>query len=208
MKYAVFSDKYILNRYLRLLNLLISHNRKVFLSIKTTLRSKLVLTNKKTLLRFSKKLFKPNTISNIINSYLVLSYCLLKRYFFEYSPWSSIFNLRTAFFFIYHFLTLYRGIFTIKMIFDWFPIKNWDRASPLKRFVRRVTLGWTKQFENVFPSMVAWVIVINIIPIALSLIETFYITNDFASFPMSYQFEELLEFVVESNLLPSKHKII
>ena len=94
------------------------------------------------------------------------------------------------------------------MILDWFPVKNWDRASPLKRFLRRVTIDWTKQFEKYFPSIFAWLIVINIIPIFLSLIETFYVSNDFNTFPTSYNFEELLEFVLESNLLTLKQKFI
>ena len=86
------------------------------------------------------------------------------------------------------------------MILDWFPVKNWDRASPLKRFLRRMTIDWTRQFEKYFPSIVAWLIVINIVPIFLSLIETFFVANDFKHFPISYNFDEVLEFMTESNL--------
>ena len=93
------------------------------------------------------------------------------------------------------------------MILDWFPIKNWDRASPLKRFLRRVTIGWTRQFEKYFPSIFAWLIVINIIPTFLYLIERFYITNDFSCFPTSYNFDDMLEFLIESNLNSTPKKI-
>jgi hypothetical protein len=87
------------------------------------------------------------------------------------------------------------------MILDWFPIKNWDRASPLKRFLRRVTIDWTKQFEKYFPSFFAWIIVINIIPILLAVIESFYVANDLACFPISYKIDDLLEFIIESKSL-------
>jgi hypothetical protein len=86
------------------------------------------------------------------------------------------------------------------MILDWFPVKNWDRSSPLKRFLRRVTIDWTKQFEKYFPSIFAWLIVINIIPIILSLIETSFVLRDLRSFPTSYNFDELITFVHETNL--------
>jgi len=113
----------------------------------------------------------------------------------------SLFSVKNVAFFIYHFLVLYQAIFLLKMILDWFPVKNWDTASPFKRFLRRVTIDWTKQFEQYLPSFFAWIIVINIAPILLSITESFYVANDFAAFRISYQLDELLEYVLELNSL-------
>lgn len=204
----IFSDRYVLNNYLRLIRLLLKSNKNKLLSIKTTINIK--LANKKSTFRFYKRLIKVKFFNNLIISYLVRLYCLLKRYLINFIPWilTFAFNLKNLSFFIYHFLVLYRAIFLLKMILDWFPVKNWDRASPLKRFLRRVTIDWTRQFEKYFPSIFAWLIVINIIPIFLSLIESFYITHDFIEFPTTYNFDELLEFLIESDLNASKQKLI
>lgn len=192
----VFSNKYILNSYFRLIHLLICDNKKTASSITTSIRLKLI--NKKGLLRFYKKLLRLVNISSILNSYIIFSYCLLKRYLFTHIGWD--FSIRNLAFFMYHFLAFYRAIFTMKMLFDWFPVKNWDRASPLKRFLRRATISWTRQFEDYMPSIFAWIIVINIIPIILSLIETFYLATDIKYFPLTYSFEEIVEYVLESKL--------
>ena len=204
----IFSDRYTLNNYLRLVRLLLKKNTNKFSSIKTTINIK--LTNRKYIFRLYKKLLKVKIVNNLINSYLIRLYCLSKRYLINFIPWilTFAFNLKNISFFIYHFLVLYRAIFLLKMILDWFPVKNWDRASPIKRFLRRVTIDWTRQFEKYFPSIFAWLIVINIIPIFLSLIETFYITHDFLEFPTTYNFDELLEFLIESNVNASKQKLI
>ena len=196
----VFSDNYILTKYLRLIRLLILHKHDTLVSLKTNIRVKLV--TKKYLTRLYKKLLRFNNFSKFLHSQIILSYCLLKRYYLTSLPWifGVFFNTRNLAFFLYHFLVLYKAIFLLKMILDWFPVKNWDRASPLKRFLRRMTIDWTRQFEKYFPSIVAWLIVINIVPIFLSLIETFFVANDFKHFPISYNFDEVLEFMTESNL--------
>jgi hypothetical protein len=193
----LLSDEQILNKYFRLIQLI--SNRKNRLRSTKTL-AKLKLLRRKLLLGLYKKLIKFRLLENI-NSYIISSYCLLKRYFFIFFPWitGSFFSIRNLAFFIYHFLVLYQAIFLLKMILDWFPIKNWDTASPFKRFLRRVTIDWTKQFEEYLPSFFAWIIVINIAPILLSITESFYIANDFARFPISYQLDELMEYVLELN---------
>jgi len=189
----------ILNRYFQLIHL-ISNYQNRFTSTKTV--TKLKLIHKKILFKFYKKLLKLKIFATL-NSYLVTSYCLLKRYFLTSLPWimGSLFSVKNVAFFIYHFLVLYQAIFLLKMILDWFPVKNWDTASPFKRFLRRVTIDWTKQFEQYLPSFFAWIIVINIAPILLSITESFYVANDFAAFPISYQLDELLEYVLELNSL-------
>lgn len=204
----VLSKKYILNNYLRLLYLNLSNRNKIKPSIRTAIQIR--LTNKRSLLRFYKKIIRLDFFDRILNSYIVFSYCLLKKYIFTNLSWvlNIGLNLPNMAFFTYHFLSLYRAIFLIKMILDWFPIRNWDRASPLKRFLRRSTIDWTKQFEKYFPSIFAWLIVINIIPIFLSLLEGFYISNDFTNFPTNYNFEEVVEFVLESKLHTFGQKLI
>lgn len=204
----ILSKKYILNNYLRLLYLNLSNKDKIKPSIRTTIQ--LRLTNKRSLLRFYKKIIRLDFFDRILNSYIVFSYCLLKKYIFTNLSWvlNMGINLPNIAFFTYHFLSLYRSIFLIKMILDWFPIRNWDRASPLKRFLRRSTIDWTKQFEKYFPSIFAWLIVINIIPIFLSLLETFYTANDFTNFPTNHNFEEVVEFVLESKLHTFGQKLI
>nr|YP_009550660.1 hypothetical protein Ycf19 [Eustigmatophyceae sp. Chic 10/23 P-6w]QAA11591.1 hypothetical protein Ycf19 [Eustigmatophyceae sp. Chic 10/23 P-6w] len=193
----LFSDEQAFSKHVRLIRLL-SNNKNRLKSTKTITRLKLM--QKKLLLTIYKKLLKLSLISNINSNFIAL-YCLLKRYFFVSFPWiiGSFLSIRNLAFFIYHFLVLYQAIFLLKMILDWFPIKNWDTASPFKRFLRRVTIDWTKQFEQYLPSFFAWIIVINIAPILLSITEGFYIANDFARFPVSYQFDELMEYVLELN---------
>lgn len=202
------SDNYLVNNYFRLLYLLLSNNKKTLSSVKTSL--KLKLNNKKSLLRFYKKFLRFGAFSNTLTSYIVFSYCLLKKYLFTYFPWilSAGFNTRYLLFFVYHFLTLYRTVFVLKMLFDWFPIKNWERSSPLKRFLRRSTIGWTRPFENYLPSIFAWLLVINLIPMSLYFIEGFYTTYDLANFPTSYKFTEMTELVLESNLFTLKKRNI
>ena len=204
----ILSKKYILSNYLRLLYLNISNKNKIKPSIRTAIQIR--LTNKRSILRFYKKIIRLDFFDKVLNSYIVFSYCLLKKYLFTH--FSSVLKISLSLpnfaFFLYHFLSLYRAIFLIKMILDWFPIRNWDRASPLKRFLRRSTIDWTKQFEKYFPSIFAWLIVINIIPIFLSLLETFYIANDFTNFPTNYNFEEVVEFVLESKLHTFRQKLI
>lgn len=191
-----FSDERTLNNYFRLIDLISIKQNKIS-SFRTVARLKLV--NRKLLFRIYKKLAKYKILINI-KAQLLVSYCFLKRYFLLYLPWifKSMFSIRNIAFFLYHFLVLYQAIFLLKMILDWFPIKNWDRASPFKRFLRRVTIDWTRQFEKYVPSFFAWIIVINIIPIFLSIIESFYLVNDLAHFPISYPLDELLEFISES----------
>lgn len=204
----MFSKKYILNNYLRLLYLTFSNKNKIKPSIQTAI--KLKLTNKKSLLRLYKKIIRLDSFNNFLNSYIIFSYCLLKKYIFNnlLLIFNTGFNLPNIAFFTYHFLSLYRAVFLVKMLLDWFPVRNWDRASPLKRFLRRSTIGWTKQFEKYFPSLFAWIIVINIIPIFMSLLETFYVTNDFKNFPTKYNFEEIVEFIIESKVHTFGQKLI
>jgi len=192
-----FSNENVLNNYFRLIDLL-ANKRNRLSSSRTLVRLKLL--NKKFLLRFYKKLIKYKFLSSL-KSHIIFSYCLLKKYFINYLPWifTSLFSIRNIAFFIYHFLVLYQAIFLLKMILDWFTVKNWDRASPFKRFLRRATIDWTRQFEDYVPSFLAWIIVINIIPILLSIIESFYIVHDLACFPASYKLDEVLEFILESN---------
>ena len=101
----IFSDKYLINNYSRLINLLSYKDKKTFSSIKTTVRLKLI--NKKFSLRLYKKLLRLNTFSNVLNSYFILLYCLVKKYFFVHFPWilSLPFNVRNLSFFIYHFFS-------------------------------------------------------------------------------------------------------
>lgn len=204
----ILSNKHLLRNYLRLLYLTFSNEPRTKTSIQTAVQLK--LTGKKALYRFYKKLIRLQYFRSVLNSYIVFSYCLLKKYLL--TSFSYILNLGLNIpnisFFAYHFLLLYRAIFLVKMILDWFPVKNWDRASPLKRFLRQVTINWTKQFEKYFPSIFAWLIVINIIPIFLSLLETFYIAKDFTNFSTNYNFEEVIEFIMESNLLTFRQKLI
>lgn len=200
----LFSNKEVLKNYIQLIRLILLDQQELVISTKITVR--MLLISKRLLLNTYKKLLKIKTISRFLNANLISTYCLLKRYFFTISPWiiCNYLNLRSLAFFTYHFLVLYRAIFVMKMVMDWFPIKNWDRASPFKRFLRRVTIGWTRQFENYLPSILAWIIVINIVPMLLSLIEVFYLTSDLKHFPTSYKFDEILEFVIESNLQTNK----
>ena len=200
----ILSKKYIINDYFTFIRMFFLLNRKTISSIKTSIKLKLV--KRKFLLKLYKKLLRFTTLSNILHSYILLSYFIIKKWIFTYLPTTltGFFNSGSLLFFSYHFLLLYRAIFLIKMILDWFPIKNWDRSSPIKRFLRRVTINWAKQFEKYFPSIFAWLIVINIIPIILSLLETSFVIRDLKNFPTSYNFEELIAFVNESSLLTLK----
>nr|YP_009550938.1 hypothetical protein Ycf19 [Eustigmatophyceae sp. Ndem 8/9T-3m6.8]QAA11871.1 hypothetical protein Ycf19 [Eustigmatophyceae sp. Ndem 8/9T-3m6.8] len=198
----IFSDQAIKNNYYRLLRLLIYSNKNKFSSIKTAVRLKLV--NKKFLSRLYKKLLTFHGIRNFLHSYVVYSYCLLKKYLYIHFPWilNIGFTPGVLLFFSYHFLSLYNAIFTIKMMMDWLPVMNWERTTPLKRFIRRVTLSWARQFEKYFHPILAWVMVLHAAPIILSIIKGFYRSYEFTNFPTVYPFEQTLEFVLESNLLP------
>lgn len=195
----ILSDKYLLNNYLRLIYLTLANKNKIKSSVQTAVKLRLI--NKKSLLRLYKKIIRLHSLSNLLNSYIVFSYCLLKKYIFVNLSWilDIGFILPGLAFFVYHFLAFYKAIFMMKMVIEWFPIKNWDSASPFKRFIRRSTTGWTKPFEKYFPSIIAWIIVINIVPILASFFQKFYITNDLANFARGYNFEEVVELVMESN---------
>jgi hypothetical protein len=94
------------------------------------------------------------------------------------------------------------------MLIDWFPIRNWERASPLKRFLRRSTNRWTRPLEDYMPSILAWILIMDCLPKVFNFLKLFYITNDLTNFPTSYNFEEIVEFVLESKLHTFGRKLI
>jgi hypothetical protein len=196
----ILSKNYIINDYFRFINFLFIENKKILFSLRTSIKLKLV--KKKLIFRFYKKLLRLNVINNILHSHILLSYFALKQFLLNvFSETTNTFlTINGIMLFSYHFLLLYKAIFLLRMMLDWFPIKNWERSSPLKRFLMRCTTTWTKPFENYFPPIFAWIIVINILPMFISLIETSFVLRDLRNFPVSYSFEELITFVHESNL--------
>jgi len=192
------SDKQFLDDDLEILQFFLDYPKR---SRAVDIIIRLELARKKALLKLKiyKKLIKFRLLKTI-NSSIFSWYCMFKRYLSTSFPWmvSSLFSTRDLTFLVYHFLVLYQAIFLLKMILDWFPIKNWDSSSPFKRFLRKITIGWTKRFEKYFPSFLAWIIVINIAPILLSMTENFYIARDFASFPISYGFDQLMQYLIWS----------
>nr|YP_009131324.1 putative protein Ycf19 [Trachydiscus minutus]AIB04130.1 putative protein Ycf19 [Trachydiscus minutus] len=204
----IFSDRYLLNDHLRLIYLTLSDKNKIRSSIQTAVQLK--FANKKSLVRFYKALIRLNFINNLLNYNILFSYCLLKKYILTNLPWvlNISFSLPNLAFFLYHSLYLVKAIFSLKMLIDWFPIKNWERASPLKRFLRRATRSWTRPLEDYMPSILAWILILDNISKLFSFLKIFYITNDLANFPTSYNFEEIVEFVLESKLHTFGQKLI
>ena len=82
---------------------------------------------------------------------------------------------------------------------DFFPIENWEDSSPLKQFLRKLTIDWTSEFEQYIPSVFAWLIVINIIPILTSGLEIFYRIHKPTIFPVKYSLNKLIKFLVKTN---------
>lgn len=194
MRPLPFSDEVILERYLQLVKLLANAQSRL-LATKTYLHTKLVI-GRRALLRKLVRLLKSKFLLSI-QSYILSFNCFLRETLWTYiTTVTSVVNERASAYYLYHFLALFQAIFLLKMILEWFPIKNWDRAQPLIRFLRRVTDWWTRKLDEYVPSSVAWIIVINIIPLLLLFLGEYYKWYDLSDFPVSYTTDDYFKFML------------
>lgn len=194
MKPLPFSNEAILSKYLQLVKLLADAQKRA-LATKAYLNIKLV-TGRRALIRKLIKLLKSKFLLSI-QSYILSFNCFLRETISSYlTSFVNVFNERGLAYFVYHFIALFQAIFLLKMILEWFPVKNWDRAQPLIRFLRRVTDWWTRKFDEYVPSAVAWIIVINIIPLLLLFLGEYYKWYDLSDFPVSYTADDYFKFML------------
>ena len=188
-----FSDEISLEKYLRLIELFSDTSNRILFT-RTLIRSK--LANRKILRRVCTRLLRFDFLISL-KSYILATYTLLKKYYLLSSnSFLGLLSIRNLAFLVYHFINLYNAIFLLKMILEWFPVKNWDGAQPLIRFIRKVTNWWTKKFEKFIPSAFAWIIVINIVPLLLLFLGHYYKVYDLKSFPTTSNSEEFIKLML------------
>jgi len=124
--------------------------------------------------------------SRFIFSFFQFKKVLQKVYPIIFSFLPILLKIPNLIIFLYYFLTVYHAIFLLKMMTDFFPIQNWENSSPFKQFLRNITIDWTGEFDKYMSSFLSWIIVVNIIPILTSPLETVYRMHDLKTFLIKY----------------------